>query len=79
MGLQDDELESIVAQLKGWGLDAIECYYPKYTPEQQAFYLNLADKYRLHQTGGSDFHGEKVKPDVRLARWPLELDWLPDA
>ena len=78
MGLPDGELDALVAQLKGWGLDAIECYYPKYTPEQQAFYLCLTEKYQLHQTGGSDFHGEKVKPDVELARWPLELDWLMD-
>ena len=78
MGLPEDELEVLVARLKAWGLDAIECYYPKYTPEQQAFYLHLAKKYRLNQTGGSDFHGEKVKPDVQLARWPLELEWLMD-
>lgn len=76
MGLPDDELEALVARLKDGGLDAIECYYPKYTRSQQAFYLHLAEKYRLHQTGGSDFHGERVKPDVRLARWPLALQWL---
>ena len=76
MGLPDDELEALVARLKDWGLDAIECYYPKYAPEQQTFYLRLAEKYKLHQTGGSDFHGEKVKSDVQLARWPMELDWL---
>lgn len=76
MGLSDEELEALVKQLKDWGLDAIECYYPKYTPEQQAFYMYLAEKYQLHRTGGSDFHGEKVKPDVELARWPLELEWL---
>lgn len=78
MGLPDDELEVLIAQLKDWGLDAIECYYPKYTLEQQSFYLHLADKYQLHLTGGSDFHGEMVKPDVRLARWPLELEWMMD-
>ena len=76
MRLPDGELEALVARLKDWGLDAIECYYPKYTPEQQVFYLHLAEKYQLHRTGGSDFHGEKVKPDVELARWPLELEWL---
>ena len=77
MGLPDDELEELVRQLAGWGLDAIECFYPNYTPEQQDFYLRLAEKYRLHRTGGSDFHGERVKPDVKLAAWPLEPDWLP--
>ena len=79
MGLPDDELESLVARLKDRGLDAIECYYPKYTPQQQAFYLHLTEKYRLRQTGGSDFHGEKVKPDVALARWQLDLEWLMGA
>ena len=76
MGLPDEELEALVAELKAWGLDAIECYYPKYTPEQQAFYLHLTEKYQLRQTGGSDFHGEKVKPDIRLAKWLLTTDWL---
>lgn len=79
MGLPDGELEALVKQLAGWGLDAIECYYPKYTPEQQAFYLRLAEKYQLHSTGGSDFHGEKVKPEISLAALNLELDWLLDA
>lgn len=78
MGLPDDELEALVKQLKAWGLDAIECYYPKYTPEQQEFYLRLADKYSLHPTGGSDFHGEKVKPDIQLAALELDLDWLTE-
>jgi len=77
MGLPDDELEALVKQLKDWGLDAIECQYPKYTPEQQDFYLRLAEKYRLHRTGGSDFHGEKVKPDIRLTSLELDLGWLP--
>lgn len=76
MELPDDELDGLVRQLADWGLDAIECYYPRYTPEQQMFYLRLAEKYHLHTTGGSDFHGEKVKPDIQLASLGLELDWL---
>ena len=76
MGLPDIELEALVRQLADWGLDAIECYYPKHSMEQEEFYLKLAEQYRLHQTGGSDFHGEKVKPDVRLAALNLSLDWL---
>lgn len=76
MGLPDDELDALVGQLADWGLDAIECYYPKYTPGQQAFYLHLTEKYHLRQTGGSDFHGEKVKPDIQLAKLKLDLAWL---
>ena len=77
IGVDGGELEAIVRELTGCGLDAIECYYPKHSPEQQAFYLRLAEKYSLHVTGGSDFHGERVKPDVRLAALELETDWLP--
>ena len=78
MGLPDSELEELVFCLKGWGLDAIECHYPKYTRSQQEFYLRLTEKFQLHRTGGSDFHGEKVKPEVELAALELELDWLTE-
>ena len=76
MGLPDGELDRLVGRLKDWGLDAIECDYPKYSQSQRAFYLHLAERYGLHRTGGSDFHGERVKPDVELAALELELDWL---
>lgn len=78
LGMENDELEKQVRMLVDYGLDAIECYYPKHTPEQTAFYLHLAEKYGLYVTGGSDFHGEQVKPDVKLARLELELGWLLD-
>ena len=78
MGLPDSELEELVSCLKGWGLDAIECHYTKYTPSHQEFYLRLTEKFQLHRTGGSDFHGEKVKPEVELAALELELDWLTE-
>lgn len=76
IGVDDGTLEGIVRELCGWGLDAIECYYPQYTPEQQCFYLHLAEKYQLHITGGSDFHGERVKPGVALTPWEMELEWI---
>lgn len=69
-------MDALVGQIKDWGLNAIECFYSKYTPDQQAFYLHLAEKYHLHQTGGSDFYGEKVKPDVELAKLMLDVDWV---
>lgn len=76
IGIDNEDLDQLVGKLTAHGLDAIECHYPKYTPEQQKFYLHLAEKYNLHKTGGSDFHGEKVKPDIELASLELELDWL---
>ncbi len=76
IGINDEDLDKLVGELTACGLDAIECFYPKYTREQEKYYIHLAKKYCLHQTGGSDFHGEKVKPDVELAAVNLETDWL---
>jgi predicted metal-dependent phosphoesterase TrpH len=74
--LGGESLENLVKRLAGYGLDAIECRYPIHTREQTAEYLALAGKYNLHITGGSDFHGEKNKPNNPLAAWELEMDWL---
>lgn len=76
IGLDDEALEGQMRELKELGLDAIECFYPRHSPEQTAFYLRLAERYGLHVTGGSDFHGERVKPDIRLTPRALELDWM---
>ena len=76
--LKGETLEALVRRLCSYGLDAIECYYTKHTPEQRAAYLRLAGKYHLHSTGGSDFHGEQTKPDYPLAGLELDLDWLLD-
>lgn len=65
--LNGETLEELVLRLKDCGLDAMECYYPQHTRSQTAEYLRLAKKYDLHVTGGSDFHGEKNKPDNPLA------------
>ena len=76
IGIDDDALDALAGKLVSWGLDAIECWYPRFTPAQQAFYLSLTEKYHIHATGGSDFHGERVKPDIALAALDLDLDWL---
>ena len=76
LGLSPQELERAVARLKDAGLDGIECYYPRHTHEMTEQYLGLAARYGLHVTGGSDFHGEAVHPDMPLAPTLLEIDWL---
>ena len=78
VGLEDGALDTLVGELAGYGLEGIECFYPRHSEAQTAFYLRLAEKYRLHPTGGSDFHGERVKPDIALAAWDLDVDWLLD-
>ena len=41
-----------------WKLDGIEVFYSQYTPEEAAWTAEMAQKYALLGTGGSDFHGK---------------------
>ena len=63
--LSDKNLEMMVKRLKGYGLDAIEAYYPTYTPSESKYIKILAQKYALCLSGGSDFHGS-IKPGLDL-------------
>ena len=58
------------------GLDSLECYYPEHTPEMVRNYLDLAHRYDLHVSAGSDFHGEKVHADWPLCPVSVEIEWL---
>jgi predicted metal-dependent phosphoesterase TrpH len=49
--------EAMVRQLKPAGLVGIEAYYKDNTPEATSATLNLAEKYGLIPTGGTDYHG----------------------
>ena len=50
------KLVHLIPQLVKAGLDGVEVYYPDHTPEQQAELLEIAARYNLVATGGSDFH-----------------------
>ena len=76
LGYGDAQLTELVSHLRECGLDGLECYYPKHSAEQTVFYLKLAKCFSLSITGGSDFHGETVKPDVELLPVELDLEWL---
>jgi predicted metal-dependent phosphoesterase TrpH len=63
--LAGDALESLVRELVEQGLQGIEVYYSRHTPEMTGHYRSLARKFDLIETGGSDFHGTP-KPDIKL-------------
>ena len=70
--LDHEALDSLISVLCSMGLDGLEVYYSRNTPEDTAFYHTLAEKYHLLITGGSDFHGS-VKPDIELFRGTGDL------
>jgi predicted metal-dependent phosphoesterase TrpH len=52
-----DDPETLVVELKAAGLVGIEAYYNGYTADEISRLVNLADKYGLIASGGSDYHG----------------------
>ncbi|MFH0762721.1 MAG: PHP domain-containing protein [Candidatus Omnitrophota bacterium] len=60
--MKNDEL---ISEFSGFGLMGLEVYYPEHSQGMVNHYLDIAKKYNLLATGGSDYHGE-VKPGVRI-------------
>lgn len=46
-------------------IDGIECLHPSADSNQSQHLIELAEKYNLLKTGGSDFHGEN-KPKIKM-------------
>jgi predicted metal-dependent phosphoesterase TrpH len=55
--------------LKAHGLIGLEVYTFYHTPEQTAFYAEMAADLDLVATAGSDFHG-RIKPHVAFGALP---------
>lgn len=51
-------MDAIIRRLKIQGLKGLECYHPDQDHEQTMHFIELAEKYHLHITRGSDFHGK---------------------
>ena len=64
--LEDEELENKLKELITYGLDGLECYHSKQTPEQMHTFKALAKKLNLLVTKGSDYHGPITTPEVEL-------------
>lgn len=52
-----NELEDRVRRLKEFGLMGLEAFYSGFTPQITNEVLDLADRYDLYVTAGSDYHG----------------------
>ncbi len=63
--MKSTALEKFVAGLVPHGLQGIETYYPEHKAEHVRQYLDLAQRFDLAATGGTDFHGE-INPKLRM-------------
>lgn len=62
-----EELERLVAGLKGYGLDALEAYHSEHDAGDVRICVELAARYGLQLSGGSDYHGQ-AKPNIDIGR-----------
>ena len=64
--LSEKELLILLKEMISYGLKGIEVYHSSHSQEEMSYYLEIANKYDLIISGGSDFHGKTVKPDIEL-------------
>ncbi len=59
-----ENADKLIGRLRKKGLKGLECYHPDHNEEQAMRFVEIAEKYRLHITEGSDYHGDDY-PNVR--------------
>jgi len=65
--------DDVIPGLVKAGMDGIECFHTKHSTQMTEHYLEIAEKYGLLVTGGSDCHGDsKGKPLIGTIRVPYE-------
>ncbi|MCW2564970.1 MAG: phosphatase [Mycobacterium sp.] len=65
--------DEVIPDLVEAGLDGIECFHTKHSTVVSEHYLEIADKYNLLVTGGSDCHGmSKGKPLIGTVKLPYQ-------
>ena len=65
--------DDVIPVLVEAGLDGIECFHTKHSTVTSERYLEMADKFHLLVTGGSDCHGfSKGKPLIGTVKLPYE-------
>jgi 3',5'-nucleoside bisphosphate phosphatase len=76
VGLTGPALAAVVADLAGHGLAGLEARYGRYSPRQRTDLGNLARRFGLVATGGSDCHGAST-PDLHVGTGTGDLR-VPD-
>lgn len=64
--LSENDLINLIEKMLEHGLRGIEVYHPIQTEEERKVLLEIAKKYDLLISGGTDFHGEITKPNIEI-------------
>jgi predicted metal-dependent phosphoesterase TrpH len=72
-----EEMATTLRRLREYGLIGLECHYPLYSPDERLEYADLARRFDLVPSGGSDYHG-KYKTGIELGVGKGDL-MVPDS
>ncbi len=72
-----EEMATTLRRLRAAGLVGLECHYPLYSPGERLEYVELARRFDLVPSGGSDYHGRyKIGIDLGFGKGDL---MVPDS
>lgn len=74
--IDEEDFEPWLKDLTDCGLGGIEVYYPSHTDSDRYAYANLADKYGLIKTGGSDFHSDTAGNKIGSGNAELSIETI---
>lgn len=72
----DESFENKFKYLVDRGLGGVEAYYPSHTAEDRIEYANLAKRYGVIVTGGSDFHTDSGGNRIGQADAELNIETI---
>lgn len=61
-----EDLKQELIYMKSIGLDGVEVYHPNIPDYYRKWLLDLANELDLMISGGTDYHGSTVKPDIQI-------------
>lgn len=77
--LPNIEVKDILNSFASKGIDGIECYYPRHSPEITNKCLYWCNKRNMSITGGSDYHGSFAGnpiDSIRILKNEFKLDLI---
>lgn len=66
LDLSEKDFLVLLKELIQLGLQGMEVYHSSHSQEEMDFYHRVALEYDLLESGGSDYHGPFVKPNIEL-------------
>ena len=60
-------------ELAAVGIDGMECFYGTFTGEQKKYMYDFCEEKGLYKSGGSDYHGVKMRPKNKIGYSDGEL------